>query len=93
MVEGRIFKRAEIMGKWQQRYVKIDGGGLKSYKNPNYTHSLHIRNTQQLWSRFELINGGQYMVVKLKFNGIKYEFGIPKQNLIQWLLGFYSLLH
>lgn len=45
VVEGNIYKKGEILGKWEQRFVRIDPAGLKSYKNPNMNYSLFIKNT------------------------------------------------
>ena len=91
-VSGLIFKKSEVLGKWEKRFVKIGYMGLQSFKNQNTGPSLSINQTGELWTRFEYINGASFIVVKLKHSGIKIEFGIPCQNAVEWLRFFYSLV-
>ena len=51
-IEGQIFKKAEIMGGWQPRYVRIGPDGLRSSHGPNSAPTLQIRGTRELWTRF-----------------------------------------
>lgn len=71
------------------RISKIDG--LKSYKNQSQTHTLHIPKVRELWTRFEVIQG-KYLVLKMKYNGNKYEFGIPMSFCGPWVEAFFSLI-
>ena len=38
------------------------------------------------------MQGGNFLVIKLKAEGVKYEYGIPIQSAFPWLKAFYSLL-
>lgn len=70
-MEGRIWKKSEILGKWEPRLVRINEEGLKSYKNPNGKESLYVKSTGELWSRFDMLQGHSLVVVKIKHNALK----------------------
>ena len=78
------------MGKWEKRFVRIDFEGLRSFKNGNSKPSVVVKETGELWTRFDLMN--LFVVVKLKHSGLKMEFGIPVEEAVLWMRGFYSLV-
>ena len=41
-IEGMIMKKGEIMGGWQQRFVRINNEGLCSYRNSNLPPTLKV---------------------------------------------------
>lgn len=69
--QGNIMKLSEFMHNWEPRYAEINiNGGLRSYKNRNEPASMVIGDTQEIWTRFELIEGKKYIVFKLWMGGI-----------------------
>ena len=51
-----------------------------------------IEGTKEIWTRFEEIQGGYYLIVKL-WNGIlKEEFAVPTSMCLNWLYHFLGLL-
>ena len=91
-IEGRIFKKSEVLGDWELRFVKINRLGLRSSKALNSAVSLEILGTKEIWTRFEEIKGGNFLVVKLWYGIIKEEFAVPVKNCLSWLYHFLHLL-
>ena len=91
-IEGYVMKKSQFVGKWEKRFIRINYEGLKSYRNLNKSPTMVVGETGELWTRFEYINGGHFMVVKIKHSGIKIEIGIPTQSAVIWMKAFYSLL-
>ena len=53
---GKIYKKSQVLGKWQERFVVINRDGLFSYKGFNEKYSIHIQDKtiRELWTRFDL---------------------------------------
>ena len=45
-IEGKIFKKSEVLGEWEMRYVRITKSGLRSSKAVNSAASLEIMGTK-----------------------------------------------
>lgn len=46
-ISGPIMKKSDILGNWEQRFVRITKqDGLMSYRNQNQNYTLHIRSTR-----------------------------------------------
>ena len=63
-----------------------------SHKNKDEAATLVIDQTQQIWTRFELIEGKKYLVIKLWYGPLVQEFGVPIERAVKWSKAFYSLL-
>ena len=44
-VQGYIFKKSQVLGKWEKRFVRIDTTGLRSFRNVNMSPTLTIPST------------------------------------------------
>ncbi len=85
-------RKSKFLGEWAFRDVVIDMDGLKSYVNRNDLPTTIIPRISEFWTRFELIEQQAYLVIKLHFDGSKYEYGIPTNNAIFWIRAFASLM-
>jgi hypothetical protein len=54
--------------------------------------TTRIHRIPELWTRFELIELQMYLVVKLHFEGVKYEYGVPLKDAIHWIRAFFYLM-
>lgn len=94
-IYGKILKKSQMLGKWEERFIVINKEGIYSYKKFNEKHSMYIPNGQirEIWTRFEIIEN--MLIVKMEYGGTKTEFGIPITNFLSptakhnWLWEFY----
>lgn len=56
--------------------------------------SLKIKQTSELWSRFEMVDyeDVKYVVFKTWYMMLKYEFAFPLMDCLGWVKSFSSLI-
>jgi len=91
-IEGRILRKSKFLGDWAFREIVIDSEGLKSYVSRNDLPTTRIYRIPELWTRFQLIEQNMYLIIKLHFEGTKYEYAVPLNNAIIWIKAFASLM-
>lgn len=94
-IYGKIFKKSQILGKWEERLIVINKEGIYSYKRFNEKHSMFISGTtlKEIWTRFEIEE--HRLVIKILHSSTKTEFGIPLTEMVNkkcWLYNFYALV-
>jgi hypothetical protein len=96
LVFGNIFKKSQILGNWETRFVSISDKEIGSSKRPNEKPSMVIAadSISELWTRFEIENNNM-LNIKIMYAGKKTEFGIPLSNFTDeynWLYFFYTII-
>jgi hypothetical protein len=41
-IHGRLNKKSQVLGKWEERFIVINREGIYSYKKFNEKHTIHI---------------------------------------------------
>jgi hypothetical protein len=91
-IAGKIYRKSFVMGDWEPRLVTIDARSLRVQKDGSSAVGTEVTGTKEIWTRFEEVRGGYYLVVKL-WNGIlKEEFAVPTAFCLHWLHHFLGLL-
>ena len=51
---GRLYKKSQVLGKWDERLIVIKNDGLYSYKSWNEKHTMFISrySVKEIWTRF-----------------------------------------
>jgi hypothetical protein len=95
--DGILYKKSQVLGKWELRYVAITPSGVTSFKNQasGETFSIKKESITELWTRFDIYE--KMLVVKIQHSK-KTEFGIPIVNFCgqwenNWLWAFYKLVY
>ena len=54
LIYGKIFKKSQILGRWEERLIVVNEMGLYSYKRFNEQHSMFIgaKSVKEVWTRF-----------------------------------------
>mgnify|MGYP000866549187 FL=1 len=96
-IHGFIYKKSQVLGKWDRRFVIINKRGLYSFKDQNEikpTFSINAEDMKYMWTRFDIEMGD--LVIKVKYGSSKTEFAIPIINFMErknnWLFAFYRLI-
>lgn len=42
MISGKINKKSQVLGKWEERFIVINKDGIFSYKKFNEKYTMHI---------------------------------------------------
>lgn len=96
-IHGFIYKKSQIFGKWERRFVIINRSGLYSFKDQTEikpSFSIKAEDMKYMWTRFDVEMGD--LVIKVMYGSTKTEFAIPITNFMErkhnWLLAFYRLM-
>lgn len=95
MIFGKLNKKSQVIGKWEERFIVINKEGLFSYKKFNEKHSWSIASgtIKEIWTRFEIQDN--LLIVKVHHGSKKTEFGFPLADFVNcsnWLFHFYCMM-
>jgi len=96
-IHGFIYKKSQVIGKWERRFIIINKRGLFSFKDQNQvkpSFTIPAEEVKYMWTRFDIEMGD--LIIKVKFGSTKTEFAIPIINFMErrnnWLFAFYRLI-
>lgn len=98
-IYGNIYKKSQILGNWESRFIVIKTDGIYSYLDNNTakTHTFEIpsETVKYIWTRFNFHQG--FLIIKVKHGISKTEFAIPvtcfsNREARNWLYSFYRIL-
>ena len=54
LIYGKINKKSQVLGNWEERFILINKEGIFSYKKFNQKHSMFIAagSINEMWTRF-----------------------------------------
>lgn len=88
----RIFKKSQIIGTWEERFVVIKPDGLYSYRSlkSKPTMFISLKEMKELQTQFEIYK--DLLVVKLVYNTTRTDFGLPLDPQLDWVGHFANLI-
>ena len=94
-IYGKLNKKSQVLGKWEERFIVINKEGLFSYKKFNEKHSWSIPSggIKEMWTRFEVQDN--LLIIKIHHGSKKTEFGLPLIDFLgnqNWLYHFYGMI-
>lgn len=96
-IHGFIYKKSQVFGKWERRFIIINKQGLYSFKDQNEvkpSFTIKAEDMKYMWTRFDIEMGD--LIIKVKYGSSKTEFAIPIVNFMErrsnWLFAFYRMI-
>jgi hypothetical protein len=55
-IYGRLNKKSQVLGKWEERFIVINKEGIYSYKKFHEKHTIHIAvgSIKEMWTRLDI---------------------------------------